>query len=573
MDKFQRLLILFVGIVPALLALSCANQVPPEGGPIDTSPPEIISTYPPPYTLFYSDHVLEFEFDKYVDHRSFEESIFISPFIPDLEFDWSGKHVGVTFRGTLRKNTTYVVNIGTDVKDLRSPPNRLAQAFTLAFSTGGTIDRGGIRGKVFPMTSKDPAEGVMIFAYQLAHTNPDTINPRTLSPDYITQTGTGGNFYLRHLELGSYRIIAVRDEYRNLLYDPEADEFGVPPHDVLLTQQDTLLDNVLLQLAKEDTTAPRLIRAEAIDVHHVDIEFSEALDTSSAKPVIVSIADTLSGNHLKAVSVFPKLPSLSSFMVVTDRQDSSKPYRITIDSAYDRVGLPIIQKSNFLVFMGSSIADTLLPAASVVGVQDSSRGVQLKPTILIQFSDAVQRSTFSNAIALNDTSNTGIPVSLDWLNDAACAVKVVGELASKTWYKLSIVTYNGLNWEGKRFHDSLKVVHFQSLDAEELSSIEGTVVNAITTEKAKSIVVVAEGLESKNEESYSTIADQKGNFLIQGIEEGRYVLHAFNDRNRNGKYDAGCPLPFAGSEQFNYATDTLKVRARWPLEGVTIELR
>jgi len=223
--------------------------------------------------------------------------------------------------------------------------------------------------------------------------------------------------------------------------------------------------------------------------------------------------------------------------------------------------------------MGSSIADTLLPAASVVGVQDSSRGVQLKPTILIQFSDAVQRSTFSNAIALNDTSNTGIPVSLDWLNDAACAVKVVGELASKTWYKLSIVTYNGLNWEGKRFHDSLKVVHFQSLDAEELSSIEGTVVNAITTEKAKSIVVVAEGLESKNEESYSTIADQKGNFLIQGIEEGRYVLHAFNDRNRNGKYDAGCPLPFAGSEQFNYATDTLKVRARWPLEGVTIELR
>ncbi len=112
-------------------------------------PPQIVSVYPAPYTTFYDDSKIVLEFDEYVDRASVNESIFISPFLGELEFDWSGKEVEIRFQEKLKDNTTYVINVGTDVRDMRRG-NRMAQAFALAFSTGASIDRGGIEGTVYP---------------------------------------------------------------------------------------------------------------------------------------------------------------------------------------------------------------------------------------------------------------------------------------------------------------------------------------------------------------------------------------------------------------------------------------
>ncbi|MEX0737056.1 MAG: Ig-like domain-containing protein, partial [Bacteroidota bacterium] len=145
----------FISLIMILL-LSCAGQVPPEGGPVDTDPPLIVSTIPPPgTTLFAGDRVI-LEFDEYVDRRSVEQSIFVSPPVGSLEFDWSGREVEITFSDRLRENTTYVVNIGTDVVDLRNR-NKMAQAFSFAFSTGGEIDFGAIEGKVYTSKPADAA--------------------------------------------------------------------------------------------------------------------------------------------------------------------------------------------------------------------------------------------------------------------------------------------------------------------------------------------------------------------------------------------------------------------------------
>ena len=561
-----------VSLSLALIFLSCANQIPPPGGPIDTTPPTIISVYPRPNTLHYSEKRLDLAFDKYVDHRSVEESIFISPYISDLEFDWSGKDVEVTFSGELRKNTTYVVTVGTDVTDLRSPPNHLAQSFTFAFSTGSSIDRGGIRGRIFPMKPQDPVDGVMIFAYRLTGLNPDTLDPRTQKPDYITQTGKGGEFFLRHLAFGPYRIIAIRDQYRNLLYDPEVDEFGVPPHDYSVTLADTLQDDVLLQMAKEDTSAPRLISVDAKDRHHIQIEFSEFIDTSSTRPLVVSVTDTLTDNRIHVFSVYPELPSTSKFTVVTGTQDSTKGYLLAVDSVRDLSGNPANQKASSLVFTGSPKADTLLPRVTATSVKDSTRGIVLRPTIQILFSDAVNRATLEDAVTLQDGSGNDIPSSLTWLNDAACTLRSRHELSSKSWYRLVLVTYNGKDWDGRSFRDSLSVIRFETLDAENLSSIEGTVVDTNAAERNAPIIVIADRVDQKPQNSYSTVATQNGSFTIAEIEEGRYVVHAFRDRNSTDKFDPGRPFPYVGSERFGYAADTLKVRARWPLEGVHIEL-
>ena len=201
-------------------------------GPSIRPRPKSSRSIPPPNTTEYSSSRISLEFTKYVERRSVEESIFISPYVKDIEFDWSGREVELNFRDPLRKNTTYVVTVGTDVVDLNNR-NRMAHAFSFAFSTGARIDRGEIRGRVYD----EKPVGVMIFAYQLDSLKADTLNPMKQKPDYITQTGNTGDYSLTHLAFGNYRIMAVRDEFRNLVYDPETDAMSTAPTDIRLDEQ------------------------------------------------------------------------------------------------------------------------------------------------------------------------------------------------------------------------------------------------------------------------------------------------------------------------------------------------
>ncbi|MBI5464926.1 MAG: hypothetical protein HY966_08250 [Ignavibacteriales bacterium] len=69
-----------------------------------------------------------------------------------------------------------------------------------------------------------------------------------------------------------------------------------------------------------------------------------------------------------------------------------------------------------------------------------------------------------------------------------------------------------------------------------------------------------------------TRVDSKGAFSFPQVVEGKYVLQSFGDLNGNGEYDTGKPIPFVPSEPLGKQSDTLKVRARWPLEGVRLRL-
>ncbi|MEK7669886.1 MAG: hypothetical protein AAB330_01470, partial [Bacteroidota bacterium] len=90
---------------------------------------------------------------------------------------------------------------------------------------------------------------------------------------------------------------------------------------------------------------------------------------------------------------------------------------------------------------------------------------------------------------------------------------------------------------------------------------------------AGKIIVWAESPGKKEAEVYSTTATTQGSFMLSEMKDGQYVLSAFRDANGNGKHDPGLPFPFMQSERFVVYSDTLKLRARWPLEGVKLEIK
>lgn len=559
-------------LAAALFLISCAGERAPEGGPVDLDPPVVVSTDPPNYTTQFRGNSITIEFSEYVDHRTVEGAIFISPSLGQLEFDWSGREVEIRFSEQLRRSTTYVVTVGTDVTDLRNR-NKMAQSSTLAFSTGGDIDHGAIQGKVFPLKDFDPPFGIMIFAYNLNGLKPDTLDPKTTKPDYVTQTGKNGEFLLQHLSFGPYRLFAVRDEYRNLLYDPEVDECGVPSTEIALTPADTLRSGIWVRLTKEDTTALRLLRVSPTNERHVVVEFSSPIDTSNIRPDWFRIVDTLDQRQLGVQSVCPLFPRLTSALVVTDTQSSQAAYRLQIDSLRSASGLAMNPVANRLTFSASEAKDSVGPSILSFSIPDTSKEIDLKPIFVLHLSDAVQRKSAEKATVLLDSSRKVVPISFRWLSDASVEITPNVRLMNRAWYAFRVGMRSILDFAGKRGRDSLRVFRYQTVDEELFSSIEGVVSDTNATDAKGEIFLVARNVSRKESKEYVLQLGQGGPFVLRDVLEGKYLISAYRDRNGNKKYDPGRVFPFQPSERFTQHPDTMKVRARWPLEGVELKLR
>jgi hypothetical protein len=463
------------------------------------------------------------------------------------------------------------MNIGTDAEDLNK--NRMTHAFTLAFSTGKEIDRGAIEGRVYPRNNSDAISGIMIFAYRLNGLNLDTLNPISVKPDFITQTGKNGDFFLHHIPFGSYRVFAIRDEYRNLVYDREIDEYGVQSGIINITSSDSITTGVLMKLAREDTTGPRLVRVMAPNRNHILAGFSESINPTSVTLSSFSAFDTVNRKPLELIIVYPSPADLNSFFVVTQKQDSGRVYRLSVQGITDSVGNKINPLANSLLFRSSPQSDTLGPRLFSVSIKDSAQAIDLQPVLTMTFSDAIAKSDSLNWINLFDNNKQLVPIEKNWISDVVISLRPEKQLMNRTLYTLKAELRKVHDWAGRACRDSTKSWRFETLDIEDLSSVEGVVIDKNKIDTAGHLYVIASQIGEKKPRQYIVAADATGNFLFPQIAEGHYIFQSFRDRNDDGKYDSGKPFPFIYSERFSSFSDTLKVRARWPLEGVKIEMK
>ncbi len=412
-----------------------------------------------------------------------------------------------------------------------------------------------------------------MFAYKIGGINPDTLNPRTTSPDYITQTGQGGEFFLRHLSLGPYRVLAVRDEYRNLLYDPETDEFGIPNRSLFLTEEDTLSSGLTIRLAKEDTTGPRLTKVTPLHEGLVLAEFSERIDTLQIMQGAFQIVDTLGNTPLNVPGAFPRLPDCREVYVLTQKQADERGYVLVTMGVRDSIGIEVSSLANSLPFTGLGIADTTVPAVSGLTFRDSTRNMVLDPVITIFLSEPVQSVDWSQMIQMQDSLKRNIPVSARWAGAAGIELSPAALLAGKMWHSVRVNTGILRDFAGNAGKDTVLYFSFETLDSERLSGIEGMVVDVHPDDTTGPIVVKAFDVAQKGPAVQTVTIPGPGTFSFGRLLEGRYTLEAYRDRNGNGSYDPGRIAPFIVSERFIVYPDTLRLRARWPFEGVRIEIR
>jgi uncharacterized protein (DUF2141 family) len=496
------------------------------------------------------------------------ENLSISP-IAKMKFDWSGKEIEIEFEEPLDTNTTYALVLGTDYTDIRN--NKPQQSFSLIFSTGPIIDSGSISGKLYDVKP----EGAFIFAYRLNNINPDTINPKTTEPDYRVQVGSSGNFKFSALKDGKYRIFAVRDKFKDGIYNEGIDQFGSAVSDVDVVNSQA--PAVLIKLGPTiDSQRPMLYEAEAVSSQRVIAFFSEPIDTLSLNKSLFLLADS-SGmkkeEELKAVYLKPD-DGKAIEIILANNLDNQKKYKLLIENNIDykirdSAGNPLSDSANFAYFIATNEKENLIPNIYKLPFRDSSNDVNPAMSLKIIFNTAIENTEIEKNIVLRQI-NEEKPIQCEILWQSSNILEIIPKqkLKQDAWHKLIIRIDSLKSTLGTYLKDSTYILNFKTADYRNYGGVSGRISNPAACDG--NYVVLLKSKRSKQE--LRTMATSDGLWNFDEVEAGEWTIEVFCDDNGDMNYGYGSAFPFRLAEKFYIFENPIIVKPRWKVEGVVLNI-
>ncbi|MCD6375414.1 MAG: Ig-like domain-containing protein [Caldisericaceae bacterium] len=544
----------------SFLFFACAIQGPPSGGPVDRTPPEIVQTSLLPGTINVPMDLNEVQitFSERIKEGSERNNLFISPPLT-LENSWKkGRILKIRFLEELKKDQTYVLTLGSGIQDLRN--NKMAQSFSLAFSTGDSIDQGQITGKVYGLKQN---ETFNIFAYLLSDTS--DFNPFETKPDYISQTGEEGSFALKFIKDGCYRLLAVEDRNHNFLLNALTERFAIAYQDVCLDKEKNVFSGLGLQLAKFDTIAPQIIDVKALFNDFIRVRFSEPVVLDST--LRVELIDSLNGMTIPIVQTGKNWQNANWFEILTQPLDSLTTYQIQFSQLKDSSG-NVQQRDLIRYFKGTAKKDTSRLRLETYSPQDSAKNVRPETHIYFKFSLPVDWEQLSKHFKL--TLGSGVPVKGAWkLNSLYDGAFVPSQnLKPDSQYVVWLPLRKVHDFRGQPCVDSLDSFTFFMVSNKELGEVSGN----LNLKKVENPVILKLVSLSGKRLTLKTVLQGRNRFYFPFVPEGEYQLQGYVDQNRNGQFDSGKLRPFHFCEPFAFSPDTIQVRKRWETSGIQFNL-
>ena len=230
----------FVSLLLALVVHSCANIAAPTGGAYDVDPPVVRSSTPDFNALNVSPQRVEIEFDENIKIESPSEKVIITPpqkIMPIIRS--AGRKAIVELKDELLPNSTYTIDFTDAIVD-NNEGNPL-ENFLFSFSTGDQLDTLSIAGRVLNAEDLEPVTGI----YVGIHSNFDDTVFTNVPFERISRTDSRGDFIVRGMAPGKYRVFALGDLNRDYMYDNPMEEIAfldsiVMPSTMPAVRQDTV---------------------------------------------------------------------------------------------------------------------------------------------------------------------------------------------------------------------------------------------------------------------------------------------------------------------------------------------
>jgi len=527
----------------------------PSGGPKDTTPPQVIGEKPENGSANFHGKIIKITFNEYVTLNNPNENVIFSPPM-DMRADYStqGKSALVRFNDTLRKNTTYNLFFTDCIQDYHEG-NKLA-GYNFAFSTGDSIDKHKLFGRIVNSEENKPESGMFVMLYD---GNMDSL-PLTVRPHYLTKTNDKGDFIFHHLKPKKYKIFALKDINSDLIYNlpNERIAFADSMFQAKYYETDSLLHI--------DTTAFISLRS-----------FQEADTVQALAPYV---------NAQAGIYRFPYKIPVDSFKTQIE-SDTLVDYFSTMNNTHDTLSLYLktFFKDEVTLYLKTDLKriDTIdlqayktpqrpggrtsKPVAPILKVNLANKEDLYAPTSL-HFSyplkpvDSVKMLVIATLFTGKDTTSIYVNIPDSFVMQFPVPFTFEPKINYTIWCKdSSFYSYDGAT------HDTIMF----SLSKKTEKDYGNLIINyKVNTGNDSDFIV--ELLSSNQKVIFKETISSSKRIEYKHLLPGTYRFRVVEDRNKNGKWDTGSYCKKEQPEKIFTVEKEITIRGFWDIEE-EVELR
>ena len=588
---------LLLAMIAAAVMVACANMGRPEGGPRDETPPVYVRSNPSLGQLRVTNNKITVDFDENITLDDAMNKIVVSPAQRTTPAITSNaKRVTIELRDTLLPNTTYTIDFADAIKDLNE--GNVLDGLAIDFATGDTIDTLRLSGMVFEARTLEPAQGMLVGVYS----NLSDTAISTLPFERITKTNQLGEFTIRNLKAGTYRVYALNDVNRDYHWDRSEDvafyDVTVSPTSEPATVTDTLTrengvrdslvtrnitrflpDDLLLTWFNEGYASQYLKDYKRPERNKITFQFGAKSDTL---PIIRLLNTHRAGDEISTWTALDASPTLDTLTYwITDTSlvalDS-----ITLEATYLRTDTTdnLVWGTDTLKFNFHSPKKKEEKEKKKRKKKDGEEEEDSIPPV--PHMELRVTSGSSQELNMGLALGAGTPVAR--FDSTAVHLEM---LVDSTWYPITRPTFSRpeplhpmvytapYEWEeGTKYKlviDSAAMVDVYGLDNARLE-------HEFTTKKSDDYSAVSfniSGLDGRKAvvEVLSTSdapvasAPVEGNLAtIEYLKPGTYYARLFIDANGDGKWTTGSIADSIQPEEVYYYPKKVTLKKNWTIE-------
>lgn len=541
-------------IIPFLI-LRCAAVGSPPGGPKDITAPSLVSVSPPSGTTEIKGGLtLELTFSERLHEETNANELRVSPsLVAPLDIKLNKEVMLVSFPSNLVSNQTYILTLTRELMDERK--NRLDKTYQIALSTGKNIASGRISGTIHELKEKSSS---LVYLFVQGEIPDDSLLLR--APQYYTETDDSGHYVFDYLAQGIYTTVAHTGGSPPAPVSSLRSVYGLYwKTSVALGKKNEIVENVDMLLGHE-VPSFRVLSVAMDDSVSGTITFTNPFDLKALPEAKVDFVSAYTKASVGVTHLFQYPDSSKELRFFIEGLIGGESYFLKVAGLKDSVDqvLELVDRQVRVPKTDGfrlSINDPALNEITSIEPGPSPFNIQFtKPFSVIS----------DSAIICWDKA--GDTLNIAWkIEDTVLKIFPDGKWLEESSYELKLFGDKILSADGFSMSDSVLTLAIST------GSLTGTggLMGYVLGPYVEGSIVTAKSLEKKPE-VFSVSVNLDGEFIMEQIPEGQWLLSAFQDIDSNGRYSYGKLYKHTASEPFTILTDTIQVRSNWDIDGIVL---
>lgn len=542
----------------ALLLSRCANIVAPIGGPKDLTPPKVTLSQPPDQCVSFQSKTITLTFNEFIVLKDIHGELFVSPpmsKMPDAKI--KGKRLVLTLPDDLRDSTTYTLSFGKAIRDITEA--NILNDFTYSFSTGPVRDSLIIKGIFLDALSAEPQPGVLACLYRKL----DDTAFMTEPPQFMARSNEKGEFQLRNLPEGVYRLYGLKDMNSNFFYDQPNELIGfvpglvkplkgLPPSDSSAAQgKDSLLikeqahshlSTHEVRMFSDRDTAQKMLKAWLMKKQLILVSFRNPVSSLSIE------APEMGGDTSWSLVSFNESRDTIHCWLRTERTDTLSLILADVGKTLDTIKVSLRpmasgrgprrdaeDKKSFIPIIGSRMP-----------------GDAHKPVVLL--TDYPIDTVFRDRITWAGEQDTVVP-EVEISEQDPC--KLIFLVKPEPGEKYSLIVRDSAIRDFRAYYNDSSAFNMSMRKLEDYGQLRLSLVNPPQGS------YFIEMLNKDKKVQQRIVKDPSGEYAFSGLLPGKYTFRLISDINENERWDPGFIRAGILAEPVHYFPGEIEVRAKW----------